>query len=235
MDEIGQEPRRDFRLPPGPRRWLALAGVAALVAAVTVAGVSRLGEHRGAGASGRTTASASPDSQSVIAASLVPAAGAGTALLTCDSVVWSHPAPNWQAGSLRVGTMWLLGARQQRYARLGRTEAEPGAPGAVSRYVRMLVHVDAGSTVVMRAGTGTRPYFEFLNSPATTGDYQGPDGGSGYTFLPCPAADAGDGGMTGFYEVGFSIVPGHTAAVEVWTSPTARPVWLTFAAPAAPG
>jgi hypothetical protein len=28
MDEISEEPRHDFRLPPGPRRWLTVAGVA---------------------------------------------------------------------------------------------------------------------------------------------------------------------------------------------------------------
>jgi hypothetical protein len=95
----------------------------------------------------------------------------------------------------------------------------------------MLVHVDGGSTVVMRAATGTSPYFEFLNSPATTGDYQGLDGGRGYTLAPCPGAGTGHGG-TGFYDLGFSIVPGHAASVEIWTSPTARPVWVTFTAPA---
>jgi hypothetical protein len=96
----------------------------------------------------------------------------------------------------------------------------------------MLVHVDPGSEVVMRAAAGTGPYFEFLNSPNTTGDYQGFDWGSGYTFVPCSVPGPASGnGVTDFYEVGFSIVPDRTASVEVWTSPSARPVWLTFTAP----
>lgn len=235
MDEISQEPRRDFKLPPGPRRWLTVVAVIGLVAAITVAGVSRLSGHRGAGAgaSGRPSTAASRDSQSVIAASA--AVAPGTVLLTCDSVVWSHPDRNWQAGSLRVGTLWLLDGRQQGYARLGRSRQAPSVPGTPSLYVRMLVHVDAGSTVVMRAATGTGPYFEFLNSPNTADDYQGFDWGTGYTFVPCPTAGARYDGVTDFYEVGFSIVPGHTAAVQILTSPSARPVWLTFSAPAGQG
>lgn len=198
--------------------------------------------------SSRPTAAASPYAQSFIFASLgpagtptlepieiVPPSGTGTVLLTCDSVVSSRH-PNWQVGSLRVGRLWLVGGRQEGYVRLGRTRQAKGGPSGVSLYVQMLVHVDPGSAVVMRAAAGTRPYFEFLNSPATTGDYQGPDGGAGYTFLPCPVAGPASGdGVTDFYDVGFSVVAGHTAAVEVWTSPSARPVWLTFSAPARQG
>jgi len=258
MDEIGQEPSRDFRLPPGPRRWLTLVGVAGLVAAITVAGVSRLGGQRGAPSPGVSSATASRDSESVIGASAWPgvpvtsqtliqvlpaptstapadAPAPGTVLLTCDSVDWAQPAANWQADSLRVGTLWLLDARQFGYARLGRTQqAADGRPGqgGASRDVGVLVHVGAGSTVVMRAAAGASPYFEFLNSPGTTGDYQGLDGGRGFTFAPCSAPDLRDGGLIALYDIGFSIVPGHTASVEVWTSPSARPVWLTFTVPA---
>jgi hypothetical protein len=263
MDEISQQPRRDFRLPPGPRRWLALVGVTALVATISAVGVSRLGGQPGARAPGVPSASVSLGSESVIEASLAPLRGspvtspallqvlpaptspvsraipaAGTVLLTCDSVDWAQPDSNWQADSLRVGPLWLLDARHLGYARLGQTR--PAAAGETghgggSRDVEMLVHVGAGSTVVMRAAAGTSPYFEFLNSPGTTGDYQGLDGGGGFTFVPCPAADSGDGGLIALYDVGFSIVPGHTASVEVWTAPSARPVWLTFTAPASRG
>jgi hypothetical protein len=137
-----------------------------------------------------------------------------------------------------VGTLWLLDARQLGYARLGHSrqaaDARPGQGGA-SRDVEVLVHVGAGSTVVLRAAAGASPYFEFLNSPGITGDYQGLDGGRGLTFAPCPAHDLGSGGLIALYDIGFSIVPGHTASVEVWTSPSARPVWLTFTAPAGRG
>jgi hypothetical protein len=245
MDEISQEPRRDFRLPPGPRRWLTALVAVGLVAAITVFGVNRLSGHH-ADASGGSTAPASPGSQSFIIASMgptlgpltqieLPAAGTGTVLLTCNSVVSSRH-PNWQVGSLRVGRLWLVGGRQQGYVHLGRAQQAPnghrGGSGG-SLYVQILVHVDPGSEVVMRAAAGTGPYFEFLNSPNTTGDYQGFDWGSGYTFVPCSVAGPASGdGVTDFYEVGFGIVPGRVAPVEVWTSPSARPVWLTFTAPA---
>lgn len=161
-----------------------------------------------------------------------------TALLTCDSAIWAQPELDWRSGSLRVGPLWLIGGRRLGYARLGRadqalqgagTSAAHRGPG---RDVEMLVHVDSGPIVVMRAAPGTTPYFEFLNSPASTGDYQGLDGGRGYTFVPCPAGESAPGGGTDFYDVGFSIVPGHTASVEVWTAKSARPVWITFTAPA---
>jgi len=243
MDEIGQEPRRDFRLPPGPRRWLTVVGIAGLVAVVAVVGVNRLGRHHAA------SGAATPDAPSPIVASLfpgtptlepitpieLPADGTGTVLLTCDSVVTSRH-PSWQAGSLRVGRLWLVGGRQQGYVRLGRTRQPPSGNSEASRYVQMLVHVDPGSEVVMRAAAGTGPYFEFLNSPNTTGDYQGFDWGSGYTFVPCSVPGPATGnGVTDFYEVGFSIVPDRAASVEVWTSPSARPVWLTFTAPGGQG
>jgi hypothetical protein len=261
MDEIGQEPGRDFRLPPGPRRWLTLVGVAGLVAAITVAGVNRLGGQHGAPAPGVPAATTSPDSESVIEASVWPGVpvtspaliqvlpaptstvspdvpAPGTVLLTCDSVDWARPDPNWQADSLRVGTLWLLDARPLGYARLGQTQqADDGRAGqdGASRDVEVLVHIGAGSIVVLRAAAGASPYFEFLNSPGTTGDYQGLDGGRGFTFAPCSAPARGYGGLIALYDIGFSIVPGHTASVEVWTSPSARPVWLTFTAPAGRG
>ena len=245
MDEISQEPRRDFRLPPRQRKWLTFVGVAGVVAALAVVGVNRLGGHHVASAPGRSTPSASSGAQSLIMASLgpsgpltpieLPAAGTGTVLLTCDSVVSSRH-PNWQAGSFRVGRLWLVGGRQRGYVRLGRTSQAPSGHSGSGLYVQMLVHVDPGSEVVMRAAAGTGPYFEFLNSPNTTGDYQGFDWGSGYTFVPCSVAGPASGdGVTDFYEVGFSIVPGRAASVEVWMSPSARPVWLTFTAPAGQG
>lgn len=252
-------------------RWLTAAAVAGLVAVVAALTVTRSWGHGTGGhdASRRDSAAGSTTSAGATAPPASPAAqvpppapatpvppgsahgaprpfvASGTVLLTCDSVSPGRLKPDWRAGSLRVGTLWLVGGRHLGYARLGRPgpayqgrDGRPASQGAgasagygrLSRDVEMRVHVDAGATVVMRAAAGTLGYFEFLNSPASIGDYQGLDGGRGYTFVPCPVANAGSGG-TDFYDVGFSIAPGHTAAVEVWTSTDARPVWLTFTTP----
>jgi hypothetical protein len=218
MDEIGQEPRHDLRLPPGPRRWLTGAGVVLLVAALAVYGARTIL---------RAQATSAPP----------PAATPGTVLVTCGSAVFSHD-PGWQAASLQVGTLWFVAGRSLGYVRVGRPAGAATSPtanaatpkGVVGAWVEMLVHVDPGAAVVMRAAVGTGSAFEFLGSPDPAGGFRGLDGARGYTFVPCPAADSG-GGMTGFYDLGFSIVPGSTAAAEVWTSPAARPVWLMFSAP----
>jgi hypothetical protein len=246
MDEIGQEPRHDLRLPPGPRRWLAIAGVLLLVAAVAVYGVSRLGRGHGIAAGGPSATSSpsqTPTPRPAVSYRItlyvgatsapLPAARPGTALVACGSAVFSQD-PGWQAGSLRVGTLWFVAGRSLGYVRVGRAASAATAPAA-NRYpgdwVEMLVHVDPGAVVAMRAAAGTGLAFEFLGSPdPVSGGFRGLDGARGYTFVPCPAAASG-GGLTGFYDLGFSIVPGHTAAVEVWTSPSARPVWLTFKEP----
>lgn len=57
-DEISQGPDRpgwEFRLPQGPRRWLAVAGVIGLVAVAGVYGVSRFGGQPVKSAQGRPT------------------------------------------------------------------------------------------------------------------------------------------------------------------------------------
>ena len=241
MDEISQGPDKDGRLPRAPR-WLPAAALAGLVAVAAALTVTRFGGHDSTAAPATPTATkaqSAPTAPALAAPSPVPQlAAAGTVLLTCDSASPGKVQPDWRAGSLQVGTLWLVDGRRLRYARLGRagrvgqTPQGASAPGGQSRQVEMLVHVDAGATVVMRAAAGTSPYFEFLNSPASVDDYQGDYGGRGYTFVPCSASDAGHGGTTDFYDVGFSIVPGRAASVEVWTSTDARPLWLTFTAPA---
>ncbi len=170
--------------------------------------------------------------QATAAPGPLPMAVPGTLLLTCDSVLWGQLQPDWRAGSLRVGPLWLVGARQLGYAHLGHAQPPGGTQpvrAAAGRAIEMLVHVDAGSTVAIRAA-GAPPDFRFTEAGL------GPDisraGNRGFTLASCPRGADGSGGWTDFYDLGFFVVPGHAASVEVWTSLAARPVWLTFTAPA---
>jgi hypothetical protein len=243
MDEIGQGPDND-RQRRASRSWLTTGAMICLVlVALVVAVRSASGSHPAPAPAASKPAATAARSAPVVAAPAPAAqlvAAPGTVLLTCDSVTFSNE-PDWKAGSLRVGSLWLVGGRSLGYVRDGRAASAAGAPSGqapaakavVSVVVQMLVHIDPGARVVMRAAAGTWPAFDFLNSPASIGDFQGLGGGLGYTFAPCPGADPGYG--TGFYDVGFAIVPGHMASVEVQASPSARPVWLTFTAPAKAG
>jgi hypothetical protein len=260
-DEISQGPERELRLPPRVRRILIAAAVAGLVAASAVFAVTRGGGHHASargihGAASRPAGSARPRPQLVIgkmlpdsssagqilvfwntpaAASAFAAAPAvaapGTVLMTCDTVTTGELGPDWRAGSLRVGPLWLVGGLRDGYARLGRAR-QPGrmtaSGSATPRVFQIRVHVDAGSAVVMRPAAGMRSYFQFSDDPGDGSNQW--LGGKGFTFVPCPAADRA-GSVTGFYDVGYSLAPGRTASVEVWTSPSARPVWLTFTGP----
>jgi hypothetical protein len=156
----------------------------------------------------------------------------GTLLLTCDAVLWGQLPPGWRAGSLRVGPLWLVGGRQLGYAHLRRA-APAGRTrpirASASRVVEMLVHVDAGAIVAIRAA-GAPAGFRFTE--AGLGRAEMPRAADrGFTLASCPRGVRGSGIWTDFYDLGFSAVPGHPAAVEVWTSPAARPVWITLTAP----
>jgi len=233
--------------------------VAGLVAVTAVVGLARFGAgHRAAAppppatpsrvsrpAAGPSQPSAQPadvfgaqivvpqDLDPTAAPGPQPTAAPGTFLLTCDAALSGLLDPDWRAASLRVGSLWLVGGRQ--YARVGRAGPADRArrgPGQVTarREVQMLVHVDAGSTVIMRAAAGSSKYFQFTGAGLGSADLAR-DGDRGFTFVPCPRGVTSAVGWTDFYDLGFSIVPGHAATVEVLTSPSARPVWLTFTAP----
>lgn len=172
-----------------------------------------------------------PNGQEIVtqgaAASVI---GAPIGIFTCQTAIWGQLGVNWHAGSLRVGSLWLVAGTQQGYVRVGRPKPARGAaPGhtASSRNVDMLLHLDAGSTVVMRVAAGSQRYFRFLD------DARAPlAGDQALIFTSCPGSDSEDsGGFTDFFEVPFSIAPGYTAPVEVWTSASTQPVWLTFSAP----
>jgi hypothetical protein len=152
------------------------------------------------------------------------------AVLACQSAIWGRMSAGWRAGSLRVGPLWLIGGTHDGYVHLGRGKAAGGkAPARTGpdRTVEMFVHVDAGSDVLMQVTTGAGRYFRFLNGAGVLNA-----GDRNVIFTSCPASHAGARDLTDYYEVGFSITPGHTASVEVWTLKLpSRPVWITFTAP----
>jgi len=239
MDEIGQGPDKD-RQWSASRRWLTTGGITGLVIVALVLTVTRTsGFHHPAAAPSTPAASAVPPVPRVVVPPPAPApelqVAPGTVLLTCDSSVQEQLKPDWRTGSLRVGTLWLVAGRSQRYVRLGRAASAgrtPSAKGLAMRDVEMLVHVDAGATVTVRAAAGTYPYFQFIDGYGWGAEYQSLNGDRGFTFVPCPREASGADGSTSLYDLGFAVSPGDSAAVEVWTSPTARPTWVTFTAPA---
>jgi hypothetical protein len=236
MDEIGQGPDKD-RQWSASRRWLTTGGIAGLVIVALVLTVTRTnGSHpQAAPAPSTPPVSALPSVPPVSAPAPNLVVAPGTVLLTCDSALQGKLEPNWRAGSLRVGRLWLVAGRSLRYARLGRAAGAGQATSdktLISRDVEMFVHVDAGPAVILRAAAGTNPYFQFIDGYGFGAEYQTLNGDRGFTFVPCPREASGAGGSIAFYDLGFAVAPGHSAAVEVWTSPSARPMWLTFTAPA---
>jgi hypothetical protein len=143
--------------------------------------------------------------------------------LNCQSATRGQLGPDWRAGSLHVGPLWLVAGRQRGYVHLGRWALPGGAApgrGTSVRTVQMSVYVDPGSVVVMQIAPGTGPYFQFLDGAGQ------PLGGGTVVFESCPDSS----GPAELYRLGFSIAAGHTASVEVWTVPSAGPAWLTFTA-----
>lgn len=254
-DEISQGVDRQGRPPRAPR-WLAVVAIASVVAVGTVLTVTHGGgSHRAAAPhppltashASRAAAAAGPQpaeevgprivvpqvSQATAASGPRPTAVPGTLLLTCDAVLWGQLPPDWRAGSLRVGALWLVGGRQLGYAHLGRTAGGSRTRpihAAARRVVEMLVHVDAGATVAIRAAAGAPPGFRFTEAGLDSADMpRAAD--RGFTLASCPRGAIKSPIWTDFYDLGFSVVPGHAATVEVWTSASARPVSVTFTAP----
>jgi hypothetical protein len=93
----------------------------------------------------------------------------------------------------------------------------------------MVVHVDPGATVALRVAGGSASYFQFFDGDPV-GPYQPADGNQGLEFQACQRAGTARAGWIDIYNVGFSIAPGRSAAVEV-LSPGSDPAWLTFTAP----
>lgn len=257
MDEISQGPQRDGR-PPRTPRWLtaaAIAGVVAVAAVVMVTrggGGPRGGSSGGSGSGGNGAAAPAASRATTVTTGELgvrmvvpqvlqptstggprPRTVPGTLLLTCDAVLWGQLPPDWRAGSLRVGPLWLVGGRKLGYAHFGRV-APAGRTRPIrataSRVVEMLVHVDAGATVAIRTAAGAPPDFRFTEAGLDRADMSRA-ADRGFTLASCPRGARGSGVWTDFYDLGFTVVPGHAVTVEVWTSPSARPVWISFTAP----
>jgi hypothetical protein len=246
-DEISYGPKREFRLPtpPGPPGlWKAAAIVAALIVATGVFAANRLGGSRMGSA---PRASAAVATLGLTGPPLLPAPGPppyplvaaqGTMLIGCDPAVSELLAPHWRDRSLRIGPLWFVAARKLGYVRAGRASGAgltsagraAAAGTAPDRDVRVLVHVDAGPVVVLRAAAETWPHFKFLGGQAgAEASRYPPPTVRGLTFVPCPRAGAAPADTVGFYQFDFSIAAGYSAAVEVLTS-SGRHTWLTFTA-----
>jgi hypothetical protein len=215
LDEISHGPEQGFRLPSG--RWLLAAAIAGVLAVTAALAVTGIGGHQRAR----------------------PTGAPGTFLLTCDSANWEQLNPDWRSLSLRVGSLWFADNSQSGYVR---DDSSPDMVGAVAGSAETTpdatipLEVAAGSTVVMKAASGTQSYFRFLTGFGVGTAYSLPSplpsGDTGYTFVACPRQHAGPNGRVTDFLLGFSIDPGRTARVEIWTSASPRPVWVTFAAPA---
>lgn len=250
MDEISQGPERGPGLSPKGRRGLATAAIAGLVAVAATFALTRAGGQQGAAAPTASAATATPGSQQIMlpgspavglpgpqivakagwrvvglpgSLSSQPQVVGPVTTLDCQPAVRGQLGPDWRAGSLHVGSLWLIAGRKLGYVHLGLGAHPSGtAPGRGTsvRTVQTLVRLDAGSAVIMRIAPGTGPYFQFV-------DGAGQPLTGAVVFESCPDS-------TGLYHLGFSIAAGHTASVEFWTVPSGRPVWLTFSAPARP-
>jgi hypothetical protein len=253
MDEISHEPRGNFRLPPvPPGRWrIALAACAIGVTCVVTVLAVVLPNHAGGPRAARVTVP-TPGSAPAPASSGGPGvavgppppgsspgpAGApgapGTVLLSCGSATWGQLDPDWREWSVHVGPLWFADSQQSGYVRYGRpasTGRVRPAGSVASTIAVMIVEVAAGSRVVLKPAAGAGAYFHFVTGFGPGTAYPLPPGATGFTFAPCPASVSGPNGELTDYLIGFSIELGRMAPVEVWTSPSARPVWLTFTAP----
>jgi hypothetical protein len=159
-----------------------------------------------------------------------PVAIPGTILLTCTSGNVGQLSSNWRAGSLRAGPLWLVDGRRLGYAHYpGATDSVRAAYRQANRtLVVMIVEVANGSTAVMKPVPQARSYFQFLDGFYSGGGNPLPSGDTGYTFAACPRGTSGpNGGVTDFY-LGFHIKAGRSAAVDIWPSPSARPIRVIF-------
>jgi hypothetical protein len=136
---------------------------------------------------------------------------------------------------VHVGDLWFVDSAELGDVRYGRPD-NTGNPAYGRDWPLSfgpLVIVFSGKTAaIVRPAPEALSYFRLYSAFSPTGADALPRGDTGYTFAPCPSAAPGPDGQAFTFYLPFSIQPGREAAVEVWTSPNARPAWLTFSAPA---
>ena len=162
-----------------------------------------------------------------------PTGAPGTVLLTCDSANGGGLPSNWRRVSLRAGPLWFAYGRQFGYVHYG---SSPNVGLTVTRRGKvrlgmMIVEVTDGSTVVMNVAPAARSYFHFLAGFGPGVGYKLGNGATGYTFISCPPGTAGPNGQVTDFYLGFAIEAGSRAPVEIWRSPSARPILVTFTCP----
>jgi hypothetical protein len=222
LDEISQGPKRDFRLPSV--RWLVpmvAVGLAAAITALSMLG----GGHVAVPPKGTASRAALARFSTAVPGTVV--------FLACDPAAQSPLSGNWRAGSLRVGPLWFVGARQQGYVHdSGWQGADSAAqrPGRL-RLGEMIVAVVPGSIVVMKPAAAARRYFRFVDGFGTDVGYRLPAGDTGFTFARCPHGSGAPESQVSAFDLGFYIDEGRSAAVEVWPSPNSRPIWVIITCP----
>lgn len=223
MDEISQEPKRDFWLPS--RRWLTLMTAAGLVAALAAVVLTGGGGHHAAAAPKGTAP--------LTARAPSPTAAPGTVLLTCDSANGGPLGSHWRAKSLQAGPLWFVYGRQQGYVHHGGWHAGGRVtPRSGKRLAGvMIIGVTPGSTVVMKATATAWPYFRFVDGFGSVADNKRAAGEPGFTFVACPRGSGGPSGQVTDFYLGFSIEAGRAAPVEVWPSAVSRPIQVIFTCP----
>lgn len=221
-DEIHLGPKHDFRLPPG--RWLVVAVALALIAATATLIMT-------AQTPGRAPRHQAP-SAAAVAPTPSPTGAPGTLLLTCGSADWGDLGKGWRAGSLKVGPIWLVYARQ--FAHLlghGRRGTDTDILRPRHFEAAMIVEVSDGSTVVMRVADKAQPYFHFVDGFDGPAGHSLPKGDAGFTLSSCPKGRHGPNGPVTDFRLGFVIDAGRTAMVDIQTLASSHSIRLIFTSP----
>jgi hypothetical protein len=216
------------------RRRRVTVGCVAFAAAVALA-VPPIGHAlRHTAPSGLPQSGSSTRPSKSIPATVAPAPMPGTMLLTCNDANWGQLQSNWRAVSLKAGPLWFFAARQKDgYVHFSNFRP-PGNSSHRYRGLRgdvMIIEVADGTTVAMKPVAAARSYFRFYRGFGGPSPANLPAGDTGFTFSACPRSQPGPNGpVTDFY-LGYAIKSGHTARVDIWARPSARPIQVIFTCP----
>lgn len=158
-------------------------------------------------------------------------AAPGTVLRDCGSANWGQLPSNWRSTSMQVGPILFAYDRPHGYVHPGDTHSGTGNvhPTGKPLVGVMIVEVSDGATVVMKVDPGSRPYFRFVPYFDQAGGYALRNGVTGLTFASCPRGSwAGDNGQVTDYYLGFVMLPGSRALVNIWPSAAATSIPVTF-------